>query len=323
VNTHSTRPLVESALLAALGAVMILIAWYVPVIGVVVGLVSPLPAAVAVIRHGIRWGLMSSIVTMLVLVPMVGLTVAIALWVVNGAMGISFGYAVRRNLSASMVLLTAAGGSLVATIAEFASAYFLMGLTLDKQLDEVITAWNQALEMNRKLLGPNPVLDQFASLMPTKELMLRAMPAILILTAFVLAYINFELFRRILPRLGYTLLGLPPFSEWIFPEAVGHAGILGFIALELQAYYNAPLLARAVENVYMVVSILCVVEALAFLAFYLLRYGIPRFMVGALMFLAVSILFGSGPLALLATLFGMIDMLFDFRHIRFEPVGEI
>jgi uncharacterized protein YybS (DUF2232 family) len=198
-----------------------------------------------------------------------------------------------------------------------------MGLTLDKQLDEIITAWNQALEMNRKLLGPNPVLDQFASLMPTKELMLRAMPAILILTAFVLAYINFELFRRILPRLGYTLLGLPPFSEWIFPEAVGHAGILGFIALELQAYYNAPLLARAVENVYMVVSILCVVEALAFLAFYLLRYGIPRFMVGALMFLAVSMLFGSGPLALLATLFGMIDMLFDFRHIRFEPVGEI
>jgi len=325
MNTRSARPLVESALLAALGAVMMLIAWYVPVIGVVAGLVSPLPAAVAVIRHGTRWGVMSSLVTMLVLAPLIGWPNAVALWVINGAMGISFGFAVRRNFSPSMVLVMAAGGSLAGVVAEFASAYFILGLTLTKQIEEIVTMWNQAFELNQKILGPNPALDQFVKMMPTAETYMALLPGLAVVTAFVMAYVNFELFRRVLPRLGYTLEALPPFSRWIFPPPAAFAGLLAMLASAAQAQFNlnSPLLTRVVENVSVVASLLFFLEAVSAAAYYLMRAGFSRVLAGLVIFMAVSMMFGSPALSMLTYLFGMIDILFDFRHLRSEPVAGI
>ena len=325
MNTRSARPLVESALLAALGAVMALIAWYVPVIGVVAGLVSPLPAAVVVIRHGTRWGVMSSLVTMLVLAPLIGWPNALALWVVNGAMGISFGFAVRRRMSPSMVLVTAAGGCLTGVVAEFASAYFILGLTLTKQIEEIVNMWNQALELNKKILGPNPALDEIVKMMPTTEMYMALLPGLAVITAFVMAYINFELFRRVLPRLGYTLEALPPFSRWIFPPPIAFAGIMAMLLSATQAQFNLnlPLLTRLVENVSVVASMLFFLEALAVATFYLMRAGFSRVLAGLVVFMGVSLMVGNAALSTLTYLFGMIDILFDFRHVRSEPVAGI
>lgn len=316
MNTGSSRPLVESALLAALGAVMMLLAWYVPVIGTLIALVSPLPAAVVVIRHGLRWGVLSSVVTLLVLGPLVGWIAALSLWVVNGAMGMSFGIAVRRNMAPGMILVTAAGGSLVAMLAEFASAYFMLGLTVDKQIDEIMSMWKEAIAADEKILGPNPALDQFAAQLPTKDMIIRMMPAVLVLGAFFLAYLNFEIFRRVLPRIGHPVEALPPFSRWIFPEIAGHLGILSFLAQQIPAIQNAPVVARGAENIFTVISILFGVEALSLLSFYLMRFGMPRVAAGLFTFMAVSMMLTSPGLELIAMLFGMIDVLFDFRHIR-------
>lgn len=304
---------------------MMLIAWYVPVVGIVAGLVSPLPAAVALIRHGTRWGVLSSVVTMLVLAPVMGWVAALGLWAINGAMGISFGVAVRRGFRPTLVLITAAAGSLVALVAEFASAYFVLGLSLSKRIDEMIAIWNKALEMNRGLLGPNPVLDELAKMMPTREMYMALLPAVAVAVAFVTAYVNFEIFRRILPRLGYTLEGLPPFSRWVFPEFVAYAGILAMLASAAQARFGMaiPGLVRLTENVSSVTSLVFLLDALAVGTFFLLRAGFPRFLAGFLIFMAVTMIFGNPLLSWLASLFGMIDILFDFRQVRFERAEEL
>jgi uncharacterized protein YybS (DUF2232 family) len=315
--------LVESALLAALGAVMMLIAWYVPVIGTAVALVSPLPAAVVVIRHGTRWGVLSSVVTMLVLAPIVGWVTALGLWMFHGAMGISFGFAVRRSYRPTAVLVTAAGGCLVAILAASLTAYFVLGLSLTKQIDETITMWTQALEIDRKILGPNPVIDQLAKMLPTRETYLVMLPGVVLVAAFVMAYVNLEVFRRILPRLGHSLEALPPFSRWIFPEAVALAGILPLLASALEPLRAVPALVRVLDNVSMVTWSCFVVEALAVATFFLLRAGFSRPLAGLFIVIAVPMVLTAPELNLLVMFFGMIDILFDFRHVRFEPVGEI
>ncbi len=321
--TRGTRPLVESALLAALGAVLMLLGWYVPVIGTIASMVSPLPAAMAVIRHGARWGVMSSLVTMFVIAPLVGIPNAVALWAINGAMGISFGVAVRRNLRPTLVLTVAAVGSVVALVIEYAAAYLLMGLTLTKQLGEIITILRESLEQTQKLLGSNPAVDELLKNLPTVDLMIMLVPALLILTAFMLAYLNFEIFRRILPRLGYTLDPLPPFSRWIFPEIIAHAGLIAFLANMFQASINLPIVQVVAQNVFIVASMVFMVEALSALAFYLLRSGMSRGMTAFFAIMAISLMMQPGPLSLLATIFGMIDILFDFRRIRSESLDEI
>lgn len=321
--TRGTRPLVESALLAALGAVLMLLGWYVPVIGTVASMVSPLPAAMAVIRHGARWGVMSSLVTMFVIAPLVGIPNAVALWAINGAMGISFGVAVRRNLRPTMVLTVAAIGSVVALVIEYAAAYLLMGLTLTKQFAEVITILRESLEQAQKLLGANPAVDELLKNLPTVDLMIMLVPALLILTAFMLAYLNFEIFRRILPRLGYTLNPLPPFSRWIFPEVIAQAGLIAFLANMFRASLNVQAVQVIAQNVFIVASMVFMVDALSALVFYLLRSGMSRGMAAFFAIMAISLMMQPGPLSLVATIFGMIDILFDFRRIRSESLDEI
>jgi uncharacterized protein YybS (DUF2232 family) len=159
--------------------------------------------------------------------------------------------------------------------------------------------------------------------MPTVDMMLAMIPAILVLSAFLLAYTNFEIFRRILPRLGYTLEPLPPFSRWIFPEYLAHAGLVAFFIPFFQGYINLPWLTRLGENVFTVASVAFLVESLSVGVFYLIRKGMSRSMAGVFAFLAVSMLFGGGSLTLLVTLFGMIDILFDFRRLRYGPLNEI
>lgn len=321
--TRSTRPLVESALLAALSAVLVLLAWYVPIVGLVASLASPLPVAVVVIRHGARWGVMSSVVSMFVIAPFLGIPTAVAFWAINGAMGISFGVAVHRHFRPTMVLTTAALGSVVALIIDYTAAWLIMGLTLTKQIEQMLTLLRESFEQAQKVIGSNPTVDEFLKTLPTVDTALAMAPAVLLLSAFLLAFVNFEVFRRILPRLGHRLEALPPFSRWIFPEFLAHAGIVAFLLSVFQARIGIPALALVAQNVFSFVSVVSTVEALAVMVFYLLRSGMSRGLAGFFAFMAVSMMLQPGPLSLLAALFGMIDILFDFRHIRYPLLDEI
>jgi uncharacterized protein YybS (DUF2232 family) len=322
MNTRGIRPLVESALLAALGAVLLLLGWYVPVVGVFASILSPLPSAVAVIRHGTRWGVMSSLVSMFVTAPLLGIPTALSLCAVNGAMGISFGIGVRRNMRPTMVLATAAAGSVVAIIADYTALFFIMGITVRSQITEMTSIFRESIEKSQELLGPNPALDEFLKTLDP-DLLLSTIPAMVLMGGLFLAWINFEVFRRILPRLGHNLEPLPPFSRWIFPEFVAHAGIISFILSYFQSFLNVPGLTVVIQNIGAATGVLFLVESISVLSFYLMRSGMSRGMTAIFGFLAVSMLFGSSLLSFMATLFGMIDILFDFRRIRYQPVGEI
>ncbi len=307
------RPLVESALLAALGAVLVLFAFYVPVLGMVVALVSPLPVAMVAIRHGWRWSLLASIVSALALFLFIDWITAIGLWVVYGWVGLAFGIAVKKGYSASVVLLITALALFLGTVAGFALSYLVTGITISDFAEEMIRSFRMALEMNEKVLGPNPVLEELAETLGQKDLLLKLLPASFTLSSLALAFINIEVFRRIMPRFGYTLEPLPPFSRWIFPEILAWAGLLSFVAV---AYVPYPAVRAAVENLYPVVSVLAIVEVLSILSFYLSRLNLPRFMTTIAIFFAVTIMFTTPAIAMLAPFFGMIDMLFDFRRIR-------
>lgn len=307
------RPLVESALLAALGAILVLFAFYVPVLGTVVALVSPLPVAMVAIRHGWRWSLLASIVSALALILFIDWITAIGLWVVYGWVGLAFGISVKKGYSASIVLLITALALFLGTVAGFALSYLVTGITISDFAEEMIRSFQMALEMNEKVLGPNPVLEELAKTLAQKDVILKLFPASFALSSLALAFINIEVFRRVMPRFGYNLEPLPPFSRWVFPEILGWAGLLSFAAV---AYVPYPALKATVENLYPVVSVLGIVEVLSLLSFYLSRLDLPRIMTTIAVFFALTIMFTTPAISMLAPFFGMIDMLFDFRRIR-------
>lgn len=304
----------ESALLAALGAVLILFAFYMPVLGVVVALASPLPAAFAVIRHGGRWGLLTSIVSILALLPFVDWITAVGLWILYGWVGLAFGIAVRRQYSAGLVLAVTALAFVFGVLSVFVTSYLVTGLSLFDFVDQLIKSVEIAVRMNERILGPNPVLDQIAASLSERDVLLKMIPSTVVLSSLLLAYVNIEVFRRVMPRFGYNIEGLPPFSRWIFPEIVAWIGLLGLLGIP---YLPMNAMKTAAENIFIIVAFLAHLQALSFISFFLLRAGFPRLMTGLVVVFVLSVTLTAPGFSFIASFFGMIDMLFDFRRVRY------
>jgi len=319
VTDRIARPLVESALLAALGSVLILVGYYAPVIGPLAVFLWPLPSAVALLRHGLRWGVMCSVVTGISLLLFIDLITAVGLWIIFAVTGVSFGYAIRTRYSPATTIAFTSVAFLIGTLAALLSAYFVTGFTPEKLIDQYIESMKLAADMNRKITGPNPLLEQFGNIDQMKPVLLRMFPAILLFSALFQSYLNYEVSRRVLSRLGYSLESLPPFSRWIFPEYIAHAGILSYLLMLLEQYHKVSVLARIGENVFVFCSLFFLIDAFAVIAFYLLRLRVPR----ALIFVACLFLFANPVFNTLLTFFGIIDILLDFRRIRYGWLGEI
>ena len=104
-------------------------AFYVPLLGMIVALVSPLPVlwqcfatedVGAVGVHRFHLGLVS----------IRDWITALGLWIVYGWVGLAFGIAVRRRYSAGVVLVVTAFALLLGTISGLVTSYIVTGLTL-------------------------------------------------------------------------------------------------------------------------------------------------------------------------------------------------
>lgn len=311
------RPLVESAMLATLSAVLMLLAFYVPVIGTVIGFVSPLPVALAVLRHGGKWGVLASTVGALVLIPLMGWVSAAALWIGFGWVGLVFGWSVRRGYRYTAVLLLTAASVVAGALAGFLATYLISGLTPLDLFDQMLEAYKAGMELAKSIAGDSPQLNQLLEIITNRDLLLRLVPGYFVLAGVFMSYINIEVMRMILPRFGYSLDPLPPFRRWVFPEAVAWLGLSGFVAIVLLR--NRPeleALTIIAQNVYSVASIFGTLEVFSLTAFYLFRTGFSKIMVGLAMLLLFNLSSMSPLLSLLIPIFGMMDMLLDFRHLK-------
>ena len=94
MTRYNTRALVESALLAVIGLVLVLLGQYVPFLGIAASLLGPLPSALVVLRHGMR-GVMASSHSR-VPVHVHELDHSLKPVVLFGLTGLVFGYAVLK-----------------------------------------------------------------------------------------------------------------------------------------------------------------------------------------------------------------------------------
>jgi uncharacterized protein YybS (DUF2232 family) len=315
MNTFSARPMIESALLAAISVVLVLIGFYVPVIGMVATLVAPLPSAMAVIRHGVRWGILSSIVTVLALSPFLGWITAASLWTVFGLSGIAFGWAVKRKYSPSMVVAITSIAALVGILAGILEAYIVAGITPTQMVEQMVEGFRLSLELNERIMGQDPMAEQMLKTLTDVSTIIRIFPAALIMASIFQSYVNYQVARWVLPKLGQPIEPLPPFSRWMFPNIVAHSWLFAAIATLLQVVRQNDLLLRAAETIFHAGSFLLVIQAFSLVTFYLMRAGFPRLMIGFALYFLYSLSVTSG-LGVFFALSGMIDILFDFRHIR-------
>ena len=121
---RKTSAMVESGILAAIAIVMALISMYVPVAGVFVNFVWPLPIIICGMRHGMKWSLMSLAVAGIIVAIIISPLQAFFLVAIFGLMGIVLGECMRRRMPPMRLMFFGSIGAVVALILNVVLSFF-------------------------------------------------------------------------------------------------------------------------------------------------------------------------------------------------------
>ncbi|WP_455048363.1 YybS family protein [Mitsuokella sp.] len=312
MTSHRITPLTESGLLSALTVILAMAAAYLPVIGMVAALVWALPVVVLIVRHGLRWGVMSVLVSgvimALLLEPMLSLRMVLSF----GPTGLMLGYAFRHHWSGAHAF----GMTLVASVAGKLLTFGLLFLVtsvnpLNMQMDVMQQSFDQTFAVYEQMgLDKNAIAASKAQISEAMTYLNLLLPFIVGVMGLLDAGVAYIVSSRVLRRLGETVPQLPPFAEWRLPQFFLY--LLGFALVgiywggsrEIQPLYQAAF------NLNMVAMGAGVIQGLS-----LMSYAMDRFRVGRVMrmFFYAFVLLG-GVLVQILAFTGLFDMLFDYRR---------
>ncbi len=314
----SVRGLTEGAVLAALVAVLALAANYLPLLGLAATFLCPIPLAVLMIRHGLRAAALATLVAIALASMISGPVTGVLILLVFAPVGLAIGFGLRRQWPASTIVLVTGVAVFLALVLGGMIAKIGIGvdprvfarevIELNKRsFDEAVQRYGR-LGLDTSRMGTNITMmrDFF-------DYAYRLIPMLLLLGSFINGYINYEVSRLVLRRVGYKAPALPPMSMWGLP-AMALWALPALSLLAAVAATRIPPLEGIAAN-------------LAFLIFFaLLSQGVLAgwVLMGKYRFPAwyrviVILLFSSGPTGLVLFLLGLADAAFDLRR-RWRPV---
>lgn len=314
---QSVRGLTEGAILAALVALLALAARYLPVVGVASALICPLPLTVLVIRQGVRIGVLAAAVAagigVLVGGPLTGVSIAITF----APLGLVLGLGVRRGLKAGTILLASIVVATISLVINVGLTLAIVGVNPYTTLIESMQhGQEQAVKLYERLgVGKEQIEQATGPMRQMLEVMPRLIPLFIVIGGAATAYVNFEVGRLILRKLGHTLPALPPMSIWRVPGWFLWILPLGFV---LAAYgrQRYPVVETAGLNLSVLAQVLFSLQGLAVGWAWFSRYNSPRWLRWIVIVLALwNPLFG-----VLAFFLGLADAAFDLRG-RWRPAG--
>ncbi|HWR44082.1 YybS family protein [Sporomusa sp.] len=308
------RPIVEGGVLTAVAILFALISTYVPVIGAFVNLIWPVPIVLLGVRHGYKWSILAVVASGIIIALLMHPLTAISVVVGFGLIGIALGYALRQGFSPAKALALGSAASLVSKAAVIAISAAVMGFNpLNLQTEAMVKGLEQAMEFYRSMGMKAEDLAQLeATMRPMIDLMKIILPAGFVLAAVVDTFLNFQVAKAVLGRLGQRIEPFPPFRHWSVPRITLYALAVALVALywgksrELELLYNAGM------NLQVITTMLLAVQGMAVFYFLADKYNLSRLVRGIILFL----IFSNGIFMQAIIIGGAFDLIFDYRQLR-------
>jgi len=312
-RTLPVRGLTEGAVLAALVALLAFAARYLPLLGLVASFLCPIPLTMLVIRHGSRVALLAGLVATalggIIGGPVTGVLIALGF----APTGVAIGVGLRRQLPATTIVLLT--GTVIMLSLIVGGAVAAAGIGVDPRV-----TMREVIELNKRSLDES--VQRYARLgidtrriETTVQMMrdaldysLRLIPLLLVLGSLTNAYLNYEIARAVLRRVGVAAPALPPVSMWGLPLLALWALPLGSLLAVVGAQRMPALEAIGVNLAFFVTTALLIQGILA--GWVLMeKYRLPKWYR-----VVVLLLFLSGPTSLVAFFLGLADAAFDLRR---------
>lgn len=311
----NTRSTVEAGIMSAVAIVFALISAYVPVIGVFVNLIWPVPIILLGIRHGFRWSVMATVVAGAIIAILMHPLQAISIVIGFGLIGIVLGHAFRSGFGPFKAILWGAAASLVSKAAVLSLGFAItginpLGMFESDMMDKVLT---QVLETYRGFGVPEATLVQMQDQMKAMfKLFQLILPGAFVLASVFDTYLNFVVARAVLRKLGHHIPDFPPFKEWTLPQPVLYAFMVAVAMLFFGRSDEAGLLFRAGLNIEFVTRILLVVQGLALFYYLADKYNLSRLIRNIILVLILT----NGILSQLVVFAGVYDLAVDYRRLK-------
>ncbi len=308
---HNPRPLVESALLAALAAVLFLISSALPLVGVVAALICPTPLVVLGLRHSLRHALLGTVVAGILTVIFSGPLGGLFFTLGFGVLGVGLGVLARKYTQAEEILLYGILVSLGSKLVLMGAATAMTGINpFSVDPDQMRMTMQQVFDMMGGWGGPDSsaALEAVRSQMEASfQIIPLIFPALLVMAGAMDCWLSYAVSDVVLRRLGERRLPpIPPFDTWRFPRSLVWALVASLIFPLLDE--GRGVLFRAGVNLRMVVTMLFLLQGMAVLGNFLRRWNWGR-----LRWVAFFLVMAFPPLSQGATVLGIADMWFDFR----------
>lgn len=274
-NTN-TKALVESGLMTALTVVLMLAAYYLPLLGYAASFVWPLPIAMVYVRHGKKYSLMALVASGLVAGLIIGCIPAVSMLLSFGIAGVVLGYCVVHKMPAhnTIVLMAVSIFIGVLVLLKLSSVFLnqdLIAMTID--------TFNQSIEAVKEMYAsmniPEEVVNQALGAIDTSR-MVMIMPIILAGSSLFMAFICYLIAGKLFKRFKIQVESVRPFSEWYLPRGlvftVTVIVLIAYVASiakwnRAESYFN---------NSYLVFIYMFMINGLCSLDYFFKSKGLPR-----------------------------------------------
>ncbi|MDU2065097.1 MAG: YybS family protein [Sporomusaceae bacterium] len=311
---RSTTPVVESGILSALAIIFAFISAYLPVFGILIGFIWPVPIILLGVRHGYQYSIMATLVAGLLIALLIHPLQALSVVVGFGLIGIALGHAFRSRYSPAKTLMVGSAASLICKLAVLAITALMTGVNpLHMQMEAFDTAISQTMSFYQNMGYNEADLQKMTETMTVVVNLVKViLPAGLIMASVMDTLLNYWLAKKVLKKLGYVYMGLPPFPSWCLPRSILVLFLVGLGMLLLGRANENELVTMIGTNVQVVGSVLLLVQGLALFYFLAAKYNLSRFVRGIILVLILT----NGFFTQIVILAGAFDMAIDYRHLR-------
>src|SRR3989442_5471362 len=193
------------------------------------------------IRHGLRVAALATVVAIALGSAISGPVTGLLILLGFAPVGLAIGFGLRRQWSASTVVLITGGAVLLALILGGVAAKIGIGVDPRVFAREVIEINKRSLDeaaqrYGRVGLDPRQMAASITMMRDFFDYSYRLIPMLLLVGSFISAYLNYEVARLVLRRVGVNAPALPPMSMWGLPAVA----LWALPVLSLLAALGAP-----------------------------------------------------------------------------------
>ncbi len=292
-------------MLLAIYSVLLLVALYVPLLGIVLLFFLPIPFILFTVRYRVKPSLLFILIAFL-LSGLLGSVFGILHTVVFGITGILLGELINRGRSGIELFLGSCLSYLFSIVLLYVTAIVVMQIDVIEMIRETSRESFAIAESIMRATGGEVNTAAIAQLEESIDTMQYMIPSMFVLIAMFLAFVTVVAMKPVLVRLQVKLNPFPPFREITFPKSILWYYLLilllSFVGLEKGTFgYTAFL------NLFFVLQLLMVIQGLSLIYYFCHQKRVSKVVPIVLTILTPFLLY-------IIRILGIIDLGFQLRN---------